>query len=93
MQLQPESCKLFCHINLSARNLASLKDLGPLIKEEEGKKQSHELCNLPSLDTHALGRGRRKKQESGRYLCFCANFTLIIILLKTYLLKLFAACW
>ena len=54
MQLQPESCKLFCQINLSARNLASLKDLGALIKEEEGKKQSRELCNLPSPDTHAL---------------------------------------
>ena len=54
MQLQPESCKPFCHINLSARNLASLKDLGALIKEEEGKKESRELCNLPSLGTHAL---------------------------------------
>lgn len=69
MQLQPESCKLFCHINLSVRNLASLKDLGPLIKEEEGKKQSRELCNLPSLDTHALGRGWRKKQERVGIIC------------------------
>lgn len=61
-QLQPESCKLFCHINLSPRNLASLKDLGALIKEEEGKKWSRDLGNLPSPDTHAL------KEEVGEWI-------------------------